>query len=113
MLFTVLAHEKLLHLKPTSIPPGDSNEKWVSPSAAGEASGFCIEEQPLLGIGNFVRCGRRKQPKRGGVQVAGCRLAANGLRKPPTQPEMLTKAIASRGSAQEFGQPRRALRNIG
>jgi len=49
-----IAKEELFDLQATCVPPRQSHKKGVSAGAAGEAGGFCIEEQPFFGI---LECG--------------------------------------------------------
>ncbi len=51
MLLAEIAHEKLLDLQRTRVPPRQSNQKRVGTRAARQASGFRIEKKPFRWIG--------------------------------------------------------------
>ena len=50
MFFGEVAQEHLLDLEAAGIPPGEADQKCISAGAAGQAGGFCVEEEPFVGI---------------------------------------------------------------
>src|SRR5260370_12784615 len=54
-----IAKEQLLDLKAAGIPPGQPYEERVGARAAGEASGFRVEEQPTFRIFQGRSCAAR------------------------------------------------------
>jgi hypothetical protein len=50
VLLGEIAKEKLLDLQATSIPPRETDEEGVGAGSPGQASGFGVQEEPLLGI---------------------------------------------------------------
>ena len=50
MFLGEVAHEELLDLQSTGVPPRESNEKCISTSASREAGRFSIQKEPLFRI---------------------------------------------------------------
>src|SRR4029077_9792079 len=109
MLLAVLAHEKLLHLEPTCVPPGDAHQKRIRPGPAGWPGRLRIKEQPLSRIDNFRWRIRRQQPQRPRIKFTfrrtGAGFAAGSLRKPPSQSQMLAEIISMRRGAEQIRKP--------
>ena len=66
MFFSVIAHEKLLDLEASGVPPSDADQECIRAGAAGQAGGFGVEKKPLIGIfgaerGAVIRVARRGQ----------------------------------------------------
>jgi hypothetical protein len=45
-----IAKEKLFDLETAGVPPRETDEESVGAGAAGEAGGFCVEEEPLVRV---------------------------------------------------------------
>jgi len=50
IFFVEVAEEKLFDLQAAGVPPGEADEEGVGAGAAGEASGFGVEEKPFFGV---------------------------------------------------------------
>jgi len=50
MFLGEVAHEELLDLQSTGVPPRESNEKCISAGAPSEARRFGVEKQPFFWI---------------------------------------------------------------
>ena len=106
MLFGVIAHEKLLDLEASGVPPREADQERVRARAAGQARGFGVEKKPLIGIfgqarGAIVRGDRGGQQERQGARD---RRTFFGTCMPSADGQMLTVAIACDLGANDFGE---------
>ena len=112
MLFIEIAHEELLDLQASRVPPRDANHERIRAGAAREAGRFRVQEKPLFGIErglhgiSRIRGLGKKQGKRTRIRRAHFRSGVPLLQGQvlavmiPVDPraEKFRKAVASGGS---------------
>lgn len=107
VLFGEVAHEELFDLQAAGIPPCQADEKGVGSGASGEAGGFGVEEEPLLGVlQGEARVLRERFVAGAGEQFKGKagRLGEFRSGAPVADDDVLAKTIVGDACAENPGQ---------
>src|ERR1700693_267648 len=104
MLLCKIAHEQLLDLQTSGIPPSQTNQESVSSGAASETGCLSVQKKPLLGI--FQR--RARATRNHFVALLAKKLQTGRMRsnkfrrrKPVLHGKMFTKTVGGDSGTKE------------